>query len=234
MSNAIKVVILAGGKGRRLAPFTTNFPKPLMPVGERPILEILLERLKAEGLTDVIIATGHLEELIRAYFGDGGKWGLKITYSREDRPLGTAGPLDLIRDELADPFLLVNGDTLSDISYSDLIRHHADHGSTATVALSRRNVFIDFGVVETDGNSRIVGWREKPSVDYLVSTGIYVFSRQALSLLPRGEFINVPDFLLKLKAADHRVTGYVHEGYWLDIGRPEDYEKACLDIEKLV
>lgn len=230
----MKTVILAGGKGRRLAPFTTNFPKPLMPVGERPILEILLERLRAEGLTDVMIATGHLEELVRAYFGNGEKWGIKIAYSREDKPLGTAGPLDLVRDELTDTFLLVNGDTLSDISFRDLIRHHVDNGSTATVALSRRNVFIDFGVVETDGDSRIVGWKEKPSIDYLVSTGIYVFSRHALSLLPRGEFINLPDFLFKLKDAGHRVSGYVHEGYWLDIGRPEDYEKACLDIEKLV
>jgi NDP-mannose synthase len=227
----MKTVILAGGKGRRLAPFTTNFPKPLMPVGERPILEILLERLNAEGLSDVIIATGHLEELIRAYFGDGRKWGIQIAYSREDEPLGTAGPLDLVRDELADTFLVVNGDTLSDIRFGDLIRHHVDSGAVATVALSRRTVFIDFGVVETDAEGRIVGWREKPSIDYLVSTGIYVFSPHALPLLPRGEFVNLPDFLFKLKGAGHRVSAYVHDGYWLDIGRPEDYERACRDIE---
>ena len=230
----MKTVILAGGKGRRLAPFTTNFPKPLMPVGERPILEILLERLNAEGLSDVIIATGHLEELIRAYFGDGRKWGIQIAYSREDEPLGTAGPLDLVRAELADTFLVVNGDTLSDIRFGELIRHHIDSGAVATVALSRRKVFIDFGVVETDAEGRIVGWREKPTIDYLVSTGIYVFSPQALSLLPRAEFVNLPDFLFKLKDADHRVSAYVHDGYWLDIGRPEDYERACRDIETLV
>jgi NDP-sugar pyrophosphorylase family protein len=230
----MKTVILAGGKGQRLAPFTTNFPKPLMPVGERPILEILLERLKAEGLTDMIIATGHLEELIRAYFGDGSKWGLKIAYSREDKPLGTAGPLDLLRNELTDTFLLVNGDTLSDIRFRDLIRCHIENSSMATVALSRRKVFIDFGVVETDGDNRIVAWKEKPNIDFLVSTGIYVFSPQALSLLPPGESIDLPHFLVKLQAAGHRVSGYVHEGYWLDIGRPEDYREACRDAEKLV
>jgi NDP-sugar pyrophosphorylase family protein len=232
MNEQLTAVVLAGGKGRRLAPFTTNFPKPLMPIGERPILEILLERLKADGLTDVIIATGHLEELIRAYFGDGGKWGLNIAYSREREPLGTAGPLDLIRDDLTDTFLLVNGDTLSDISFRELIRHHQESGSIATVALSRRNVFIDFGVVETDGDGRIVGWKEKPSIDYLVSTGIYVFNAKALDLLPSREFTNLPDFLLRLKAAGHRVSGYLHQGYWLDIGRPEDYERACQDLEK--
>lgn len=234
MNEHITTVILAGGRGRRLAPYTTNFPKPLMPVGDRPILEILLERLRGEGLTDVIIATGHLEELIRAYFGEGDRRGFTIAYSREHKPLGTAGPLDLVRDVLTDPFLLVNGDTLSDIRYRELIRYHSDNGSTATVALSRRKVFIDFGVVEIDEHSRIVGWKEKPSVDYLVSTGIYVFSRKALSLLPRGESVDLPDFLLRLRSAGRLVSAYVHDGYWLDIGRPEDYEKACRDLQELV
>jgi NDP-mannose synthase len=228
----MKVIILAGGKGRRLLPFTTNFPKPLMPVGERPILEILLLRLKADGLTDIVIATGHLEELIRAYFGDGQKFGVNITYSREDKPMGTAGPLDLVRDQLTDTFLLMNGDVLSDLHFTDLIRHHKERGAMASVALSKRNVFIDFGVVELDGKSSIVAWKEKPSIDYLVSTGIYCISGNAMDHLPKGVFTNLPDFLLMLKAAGHCVSGYVHEGYWLDIGRGEDYEKACEDVEK--
>lgn len=230
----MKTVILAGGKGRRLHPYTTNFPKPLMPVGDRPILEILLDRLKAHGLTDITIATGHLEELIRSFFGDGGKWGITVNYSREDQPLGTAGPLDLVRDQLTETFLLMNGDTLSDIDFGSLIRHHLDSSAMATVALSRRNVSIDFGVVEMDSGGAIAAWKEKPTIDYLVSTGIYVFRREAMAFLPHREFINLPDFLLKLKAAGHRVSGYEHKGYWLDIGRPEDYEKACVDVDKLV
>jgi NDP-mannose synthase len=229
----VKAVILAGGKGSRLLPFTTNFPKPLMPVGERPILEILLERLKADGVTDVIVATGYLEELIRAYFGNGQRWGINITYSREEKPLGTAGPLDLVRDELPETFLLMNGDTLSDLSFRNLLRHHRATSAAATVGLFRRDVFIDFGVVETDGDSRLMAWNEKPTISYLVSTGIYALSRQALSFLAPGEFMNLPDLLLKIKAAGHRVSGYVHEGYWLDIGRPEDYERACKDVGTL-
>jgi len=186
---AMKAVILAGGKGRRLLPFTTNFPKPLMPVDERPILEILLERLKQDGVNDIIIATGHLEELVRAYFGDGAKWGLKICYSREDKPLGTAGPLDLVRADLTETFLLMNGDTLSDISFGKLLERHEATSATATVALFQRNVFVDFGVVETvgnDGAQQITGWKEKPTLTYLVSTGIYVLSPAALSFLPKG------------------------------------------------
>jgi NDP-sugar pyrophosphorylase family protein len=230
-SGQAKVVILAGGKGRRLFPYTTNFPKPLMPVGDRPILEILLQQLKTEGLTDVIIATGYLEELIRAYFGDGKKLGMNISYSREDKPLGTAGPLDLVRDQLTDTFLLMNGDTLSNLSFSSLIEHHLAASAMATVGLFQRNVFIDFGVVETDEQSHIVAWKEKPTINYLVSTGIYALNRQALSFLAPDEFINLPDLLLRLKTAGNRVSGYLHEGYWLDIGRPEDYEKACRDAE---
>jgi NDP-sugar pyrophosphorylase family protein len=233
---AMKAVILAGGKGRRLFPFTTNFPKPLMPVGERPILEILLERLKQDRVNDIIIATGHLEELVRAYFGDGAKWGLKICYSREDKPMGTAGPLDLVRADLTETFLLMNGDTLSDVSFRKLLERHEATSATATVALFQRNVFVDFGVVETvenDGAQQITGWKEKPTLTYLVSTGIYVLSPAALSFLPKGEFMNLPDLLLRIKDAGRRVLGYVHQGYWLDIGRPEDYEKACQDFGNL-
>jgi len=229
----ITVVILAGGKGRRLAPYTTNFPKPLMPVGDKPILEVLLRRLQRQGFNNIVIATGHLEELIRAYFGDGRKFGISIAYSHEDSPRGTAGPLDPMRERLTGDFLLINGDTLCDISFGDMIAFHYNKKATATVALSRRTVDIDFGVVECNAQQEIVNWKEKPKIDYLVSTGIYFFSNSALATLPRNEFINLPDFLIRLQSAGQRVSGYEHTGYWLDIGRPDDYEKACEDITRL-
>lgn len=235
MSNRefMKTVILAGGRGRRLLPYSTNFPKPLMPVGERPILEILLCRLRDQGLTEILVATGHLEELIRAYFGDGGKWGIRISYSREQKPMGTAGPLDLVRDQLSDTFLLINGDTLTDINFRDLITFHREMRAAATVAVYPRNVSIDFGVVEIDAGDLVTGWREKPNLEYSVSTGIYAIERASLSALPRDTMVNLPDFLTTLRVQGQRVAAYAHRGYWLDIGRPEDYERACRDVSTL-
>ena len=230
----MKAVILAGGKGRRLLPYTTNFPKPLMPIGERPILEILLRQLKQSGIEDIIIATGYLEELIRAYFQDGERLRMKIRYSKEEEPLGTAGPLDLVRAELKDTFLMMNGDVLTDLSFQNLIEYHRSQEAVATVAVCRRTVHIDFGVVRFSEESALCGWDEKPEIEYYVSTGIYVFDSQALELLPSKEFLNLPDFIMKLRHAKKKVVAYRHKGYWLDIGRPEDYEKACLESDKLV
>lgn len=227
----MKAVILAGGKATRLRPYTTNFPKPLMPIGERPILEIVIRRLKDFGITDIIISTGHLAELISAFFNDGSKIGVKITYSKEEEPLGTAGPLNLIRDKLDDAFILMNGDVLTDLDFGKFLSFHRAHEALATISLSKRTFPIDFGVIDIDEHNNFKAWTEKPSFEYLISTGIYLFEPETLKVLPRSGFLNVPDFIQRLRDEKYGVFGYIHDGYWLDIGRPGDYEKACLDYE---
>lgn len=226
----MKAVILAGGKGRRLLPFTTNFPKPLMPIGDKPILAIVMEKLKKSGVENVIITTGHLEDLIRLFFTDGSKFGVNITYSKEEEPLGTAGPLNLIRDQLNETFIMMNGDVLSDLDLNKLISFHKERNSIATVVLTKRTVHIDFGVVDINEQSHFSEWKEKPTIEYLVSTGIYLFEPEALESLPKEGFFNLPDFVENLHKDGKTVNCYVHDGYWLDIGRPEDYEKACIDF----
>ena len=227
----MKAVILAGGKGTRLRPYTTNFPKPLMPIGERPILEIVIKRLKEFNIKDIIITTGHLGELIRAFFNDGKKYGVKIIYSKEDKPLGTAGPLNLIKEKLTGTFLVMNGDILSNINFNKLIKYHKQQKNIATIALSKRKVDIDFGIVNISNKNDFVEWKEKPTIEYLVSTGIYIFAKESLKFLPKDGFFNLPDFILKLNKENKKISGYLHDGYWLDIGRPDDYEKACKDYE---
>jgi len=200
-----------------------------MPIQDKPILEIVIDRLRQAGIVDIIIGTGHLSELLQAFFGNGQKFGVNITYSREDEPLGTAGPLNLVRDKLTETFLVMNGDILTDIDYPDLINFHNKEKSVATVALSKRTVDIDFGVVTLDAESRFLEWREKPVIEYLVSTGIYLFEPEALDALPAEGFFNLPELIVGLAGSENRVKGYQHHGYWLDIGRAADYAKACED-----
>lgn len=229
----MKAVILAGGKGTRLRPYTTVFPKPLMPVGDKPILEIIVRQLKLHGIDEIIMAVGHLAELIMTFFGDGSKFGVRIKYSREDEPLGTAGPLSLIRDELTETFLVMNGDILTTLNYSDLIDYHRSSGAIATIALNRRDIYIDFGVVKLDENSYIADYIEKPTLKYLVSMGVYVFEPRVLDYIPEGKKFDFPELVKKLISAGEKVKGYVYDGYWLDIGRPEDYERANAEIDDI-
>jgi len=226
----MKAVILAGGKGTRLKPYTTHFPKPLMPVGDKPILEMVLCGLREAGIRDVLVTTGHLSEMIRAYFGDGSRWGMRVEYTVEDRPLGTAGPIKFVRDQLDSDFLVMNGDVLGDVDYGAMVGFHRSSGNVATVGAARRAQYIDFGIVELGQGGDFLSWTEKPTIPYLVSMGIYVFSPEALEFLPEEDFFNLPDFILRLWDNGQQVKGYVHEGYWLDIGRPEDYEQACRDF----
>ncbi|MCG8699349.1 MAG: NTP transferase domain-containing protein [Bacteroidales bacterium] len=219
-------VLLAGGKGTRLAPFTVSLPKPLMPVGNYPILEILIRRLKASGISRFIIATGHMESLIRAYFGDGSKLGVEISYSNESEPLGTAGPLKLLKKEINEPFLFINGDTYSNIDIVDFIASHNKSKCMATIGLTKRLVNIDFGVVKLDETQKYTGWQEKPTFEYLVSMGMYVFQPEVIDYIPKG-FFNVPDLIEKLREINVNINGYIHTGQWLDIGRIEDYHAAC-------
>ena len=229
----MKAVILAGGKGTRLKPYTTVFPKPLMPINDKPILEIVIRQLKSHGFDEVIITVGHLAELIMTFFGDGSKFGVKIKYSREDKPLGTAGGLGLLKQELNETFLMMNGDVLTSLNYSDLTDYHKRNGAIATIALNKREVYIDFGVVELDNDNSIVGYKEKPKINYLVSMGVYVFEPEILKYIGPKKFLDFPDLVKKLISNGETVKGYVYDGYWLDIGRPGDYERANREIEKI-
>ncbi len=227
----MKAVILAGGKGSRLKPYTTSFPKPLMPIGDKPILEILLRQLAASGQRDIILAVGHLAELIMSFLGDGKQFGVKITYSREDKPLGTIGPLSLIQDKLKDTFFVINGDTLTDLNYSKLLINHKNSKCISTIALTKREMEIDYGVPTLTENSTIEKYEEKPKIIYNVGTGICVFEPEIFQYIQSNERTDLPDLLKKIFAAGKKVNGYVHEGYWYDIGRPADYEAACKFIE---
>ena len=229
----MKTVILAGGKGTRLKPYTTAFPKPLMPIGDKPILEIIIRQLKSCGFDDIIISVGHLGELIMNFFGDGSQLGVNIKYSREDKPLGTAGGLGLIKGELKDTFLVVNGDTLTTLNYSDLVNYHQRNGAVTTIALKKREVYIDFGIVELDGSNNVKGYTEKPTTEYLVSMGVNVFEPGVLEYIKEGERLDFPDLARTLIADGKKVKGFLFDGYWLDIGRREDYEKANEEIEEL-
>lgn len=223
----MKAVILAGGKGTRLRPYTTHFPKPLMPVGDKPILETVINQLKDAGIKDIIITTGHLSEMIRALFNDGNKMGVKIRYSLEDTPLGTAGPLDLLRNDLTEDFVVINGDVLCDLDFSEIIKFHNKNKNTATIGTAERTVFVDFGLLKLNNVNEFISWEEKPTLKYLVSMGIYILNPRALNSLPKGRFFNINDLIEALQKNNEKVMGYVHKGYWLDIGRPEDYENAC-------
>jgi NDP-sugar pyrophosphorylase family protein len=227
----MKAVVLAGGEGRRLAPYTRIIPKPLMPIGDKPILEILLQQMKHAGIKDVTIAVGHLADLMRLFFQDGSRLGMNISYSYEAKPLGTSGPLANV-EGLDDTFLVTNGDVLTTLDFSDLFAFHKAQGGIATIATHKRKVNINLGVVELDGDHSIKGYREKPSIEYLVSMGVYVFELRILKYIPKDQYLDFPDLVLRLIEAGEKVSGYVFDGYWEDLGRPDDYERASADFER--
>jgi NDP-mannose synthase len=241
-----RAIILAGGQGTRLKPYTTFFPKALVPLGEMPVLELVLKQLKANGFTDITLAVGHLSELIRAYFGDGSALGVSLSYVREIQPLGTAGPLKTIPD-LPDNFLVMNADIVSDIDYRALFNAHvqgiaADGNQAlqkpetclATIAAYRRTSRIDFGVLEfTEQNRRIHNFIEKPVLEHSVSMGIYMFNRQVLDFIPDGTFFGFDQLVKTLIAQNQAIQAYSFDGYWLDIGRVDDYETAVNDFQTL-
>jgi len=230
----VKAVILAGGRGTRLRPYTTVFPKPLMPIGDKPILEIIIRQLKAQNFKEIVLLVGHLGELIMAFFGDGSKFGVTIRYSKEEQPLGTVGGLGLIKEQLDDTFLLVNGDTLTTLNFSDLIDYHKRNEATATIALKQRQVNIDFGVVEIDrSNNAVKGYTEKPTLERLVSMGVSALHPDALGFIKPNECLDFPQLIKNLLAGGKTVNGYIFDGYWLDIGRPDDYERANTEFEEI-
>ena len=230
----VKSVIVAGGKGTRLQPYTTIFPKPLMPVGDKPILEIIIRQLRSQDFHEIILTVGYLSELIMAFFGDGSKFGVNIQYSREEQQLGTAGGLGLIKDKLDDTFLMINGDTLTTLNFPDLINYHQRSSSIATIALKKRQIHIDFGVIEVDpSNSEIRDYVEKPILENLVSMGVCVLEPEVLEYIEPNEYLDFPMLIHNLLTSGEKVQGYIFDGYWLDIGRPEDYEIANREIGEL-
>ncbi len=221
-------VILAGGQGRRLLPFTTSFPKPLMPVGDHPILEVLVRQLERQGIRNLIFAVGHLAELISAYFGNGSRWGVSIEYHREDKPMGTAGPLRALVEELPDHFLVLNGDILTDLDYATLLEKHCRNHPPRLLTISTHHRLLrsEYGVLAVSGDGYVTEYQEKPSYPLRVSEGVYVFSREAVRWIPEGVRFDFPDLVLALLDARQKVVATSHDGLWLDIGRPDDYEQA--------
>ncbi len=224
----MQALILAGGKGTRLLPYTTVLPKPLMPIGDMPILEIILRQLKNSGFTSVILAVNYLSHMFELFFQDGNKFGINIEYSFEEKPLGTAGPIANALELLQEDFLVMNGDLLTTLDFKKLFDHHIKNGCSATIAVHQRKVDIDYGVVKYDDNFNLIGYDEKPSIDFDVSMGINVLNKSSVSsLIEKNVFLDIPDLMMKLSSNNPRsVSCHKQECEWLDMGRIDDYSVA--------
>lgn len=220
-----QAIILAGGQGSRLRPYTTVIPKPLMPLGDVPILEIVLKQLKQYGFNHVTISTGYLAGLIEAYVGNGKKWGLKVRYVHEEKPLGTAGAIKLVGN-VEDSFLVINGDVLTTLDFSALLQHHKKNKNTATLTVKERVVKTDFGVVEIGKENSLVDFHEKPEHKSWVSIGVNILHKKSKELIRSDEFLGMPDLLMRVKEANRKVGCYKTKAFWLDLGRLEDLDQA--------
>jgi NDP-sugar pyrophosphorylase family protein len=230
-----RAVILAGGLGTRLRPYTTVLPKPLMPVGDRPILDIVIRQLARARFDRITIATGYLAELIEAFFGNGSRYGVAIDYFREDQPLGTVGALSLI-DGLDQDFLVMNGDILTDIDYAALLERHRSGGQSATIAAHQREIQVSLGVMrfdQADDPTVVTGYIEKPTYAYVASMGVYCFAPSVRDHIPPGQRLDFPDLVLRLIEAGETVRAWRSEDHWLDIGRHDDYEQAQDEFNQL-
>lgn len=227
-----RAIILAGGKGTRLRPYTVVLPKPLMPIGDYPILEVIVRQLVHAGFTRITLAVNHQADLIKAFFVDGSKWGISIDYSLEDSPLGTMGPLKLISD-LPEHFLVMNGDILTDLNFSSFYDQHVRDNKLFTISSHLRQQMIDYGVLDINASQHLVGFREKPKTEYQVSMGVYMVSRPALDFIPSGKAYGFDSLMLDLMKADKKVCVQNFDGYWLDIGRPDDYMQAIEQFDSM-
>ncbi|HVP37026.1 MAG TPA: sugar phosphate nucleotidyltransferase [Terriglobales bacterium] len=227
-----RVVILAGGEGRRLNPYTIVLPKPLMPVSNLPILEIIIKQLRRYQLTDITLAVGYLGNLIQTFFGDGKRFGVKIKYSFEEKPLGTMGPLSLIPG-LKKTFMVMNGDLLTNLDYRKLAKYHQSRKTIVTIAVQKREIETDYGVLEYNKNHELTKYREKPKLPYQVSMGIYIFEPEILDYIPKNKKFDFPELMNLLLKKGEKVSVYPSSDFWLDIGRHEDYKRALEEFEKL-
>lgn len=226
-----RAVILAGGMGTRLRPYTVVLPKPLMPVGEFPILEVIIRQLAAAGFTHVTMAVNHQANIIKAFFGNGENWNIKIDYSLEDKPLSTMGPLKLIKD-LPDNFLVMNGDILSDINYGAFYDEHCKAKNIFTISAAKRVQVSEYGVLVKDEANKLVDFMEKPKQHFLVSMGVYMVSKKAVDIIPADTVYGFDHLMLELIKRKDFATVKEHDGYWLDIGRPDDYAQAIEEFEQ--
>ncbi len=226
-------MILAGGGGTRLRPLTFSIPKPLLPVGEKPILEIILSKLKSYGLTDIVIAVGYKSELIKTYFGDGSKFGVNIEYIDEDKPLGTAGPLGILKEkfEIKEPILLMNGDILTKLDFRKMIEFHTKNNADITIGIKEHEYKSPFGVISVDGHE-IKKIEEKPTLSFNISTGIYVLSPSMLDTVPKGTVYQMPDLIKDAMDKGKKVIGHMISEYWMAIEHMDNYEEALAEIEK--
>ncbi len=224
-----RAIILAGGKGTRLKPYTVSLPKPLVPLGDKPILELVIEQLKSHGYSHITITVNHMAEIIKAFFGDGSKWGVLIDYTMESKPLSTMGPLSLVKD-LPDDFLVMNGDVLTDLDYSDFYQRHVDSKAIFTIGAYRRSEMIDYGLLHHNEQKKLIQFEEKPHYDFLVSMGIYMVSKRILQYIPEDTFFGFDHLMYKLLEVGDLPTVDEFNGFWLDIGRPSDYEIATEKI----
>lgn len=227
-----RAVILAGGRGTRLRPYTVVLPKPLMPIGEYPILEVVIRQLARAGFDHVTLAVNHQAEIIRAFCGDGSKWDMRIDYSLEREPLGTMGPLRLI-DDLPEHFLVMNGDVLTDLDFQHFHDEHAARDDLFTISSYRRDHLVDYGVLRVDERGALTGFEEKPTSHFEVSMGVYMVSREAVAAVPHGRPYGFDGLMLDLLAAGKPVRTRRFDGYWMDIGRPDDYMRAIEDYEAM-
>ncbi len=226
-ASGLRAVILAGGKGVRLQPFTVNFPKPLVPLGDTPVIEVLMRRLMRSGITDVTLTLGHLAELTKAYFQHRRELveRLRLRFVEEEEPTGTAGSLSLIPG-LKDTFLVMNGDLLTDLDFHALVAFHRRQKSLLTIATHTRTVKIDLGVLEFDRDHRVTHYREKPEHHYQISMGVYVYEPAVLKYIEKGKHLDFPELVLRLIKRGEHVCAYPADCLWLDIGRPDDYARA--------
>ncbi len=229
----MQAVILAGGKGRRLYPFTKEIPKPLVEIHGEPIIAILLKQMQSSGVSEVIIALNHMADQIEKVVGDGSLFGLKVRYSHEEKELSTVAPLKLI-DALQDNFIVANGDILTDFDFADLMQKHLKSKTELTVAVTNRCHNIDYGVIEKNSDGKIISFVEKPKSNVLVSCGIYAFSKSVLAHVPDNMSFGFDNLMHSLLKKNISINSYLFEKFWLDIGRPSDYEKAQTEYKKQI
>ncbi|MGB9629212.1 MAG: sugar phosphate nucleotidyltransferase [Thermodesulfobacteriota bacterium] len=229
----MRAIILAGGKGQRLAPYTTVIPKPLMPVDGMPILEVIVRQLAHFRIKEVTLTVNSQSEpLFSAFFGNGRQYGVHISYSKEEKPLGTAGPLTLLKN-LPETFLVMNGDILTTLNYQKLIQYHRQHQGVVTIAMGQKKIQTELGVMEYGQSYQLIRYMEKPTLSYSVSMGIYVFEKKVLDWIPPGRYFDFPDLIQKLIKVREKVVCYPSRDFWLDIGRHEDYEEAQRRFRKM-
>ena len=222
-------VIMAGGKGTRLRPYTMVLPKPLVPIGEFPIMEIVIRQLAGYGFERVIIAVNHQAELIKTYFGDGSKFGVHIEYSIETKALSTMGPLRLMKN-LPNHFIVMNSDILTDLDYGKFLEDHIKSGELFTISSYKRVQNVEYGVLY-ENNGFLENCVEKPQLDYLVSMGVYAVSKDVIPFIPKDAYFGFDNLMKKLLENKRHVRIMRHDGYWLDIGRPDDYQIATDEFE---